>query len=135
MISLISDVGFPAFFLFRVLFGQTIFEKNPMDRIVGYVLAIFMLDYCFEASCARILLLVDASTASKLLLMLISMISRIRSLSASLRLVLGRPNFPGANGSLFFIQYPQTLFTVRMLTFISIAMIRELMLLFLARIM
>ncbi len=76
MISLISDVGFPSFFLFRVLFGQTIFEKNLRDRIVGYVPTVFMLYYCFEASCARILLFVDASTASKLLLMLISMISR-----------------------------------------------------------
>jgi len=75
VISLISDVGFPAFFLFRILFGQTIFEKNLMDRIVGYVPAVFMLDYCFEAPCARICSL---------------WISRIRSLSASLRLVLGR---------------------------------------------
>lgn len=46
-------------------------------------------------------------------------VSRIKHLLALLRLVLGRPNFLGANGSLFFIQCPQTLLTVRMLTFIS----------------
>jgi len=91
-----------------------------MDRIVGYVPAVFMLDYCFEAPCARILLFVDFKN---------------KELICFAQAGLGRPNFPGANGSLFFIQYPQTLFTVRMLIFISIAMIRELMLLFLARIM
>ena len=105
-----------------------------MNGVVGYMSAISVLDYFFEASCSRILLFVDASTASKLSLMLISEIFRTRSLSDSLRLVLGRPNFLGANGSLFFIQCPQTRFTVRMLIFISKAMILELMLLVFARI-
>ena len=53
----------------------------------------------------------------------------------SLRLILRRPNFFGVNISLFFIQCTQTRFTVRMLTFISAAIIRALTLLVLARIM
>ena len=57
-------------------------------------------------------------------------ISRINRLSASLRCIFRRPNFFDANGSLFFfIQCSQTRFTVRILTFISAAMILELMLL------
>jgi hypothetical protein len=120
--SFIPDIGFPAFFLLGVFFSQTILEKNLMDGVMRYMLAVFVLDYYFEASCAGILLSVDASTVSKLSLMLISDISRIRRLSDSLMLIVGRPNFLGANGSLVFIQCPQTLLTVRMLTLIFISL-------------
>ena len=135
VLSFISDPWFPAPFLFLILIGQTIFEKNLMDGIVRYMPDVFMLNYFFETSCSGILLFVYASTLSKLSLMLISDIPRIRRFSASFKYVLGRPNFLDANGSLFFIRCPQTLLTVRILTFISIDMILELMLLVLARIM
>jgi hypothetical protein len=52
-----------------------------------------------------------------------------------LSVIFGRPNFFGAYGSLFFIQWLQTRLTVRMLTFISMDMVLELMLLVFARIM
>jgi hypothetical protein len=65
--------------------GQIVFEKYLVNGIVRNVLAVFMLDYLLETSCTTILLFVDASTLSKLSLMLISDIFRIRSLSGSFR--------------------------------------------------
>jgi hypothetical protein len=132
--SFVPDPGFPALLLFLILVSQVVFKKNLMNGIMGYMPAESMIYYAFQASCATILLFVDASIASKLSRMLIREILRIRSLSASSRYVLGRPNFFGANGSLFFTHCPQTRLTVRILNFISIAMVLELMLLVFDRI-
>jgi len=135
VLPFISDPWFSALLLFLIFVGKIIFEKGLVNGIVRDMFAAFVFNYLFETSCSTILLFVDASTTSKLPLMLISEILRIRILSESFREVLGRPKFFSVNGSLFFIQYPQTLFTVRILTFISIEIIRELMLLVLDRIM
>ncbi len=59
----------------------------------------------------------------------------IEELINFIQIGLGTSEFFGANGSLFFIQCPQTLLTVRILTFISIDIFLELMLLVLDRIM
>jgi hypothetical protein len=90
-----------------------------MDGIVRYTPAVFVLDYLFETSCSRIWLFVDSQNE-----VLIGFIQK----------GLGAPKFFGDNGSLFFIQCPQALLTVRTLTFISVDMILELTLLVLARI-
>lgn len=62
----LSDIGFPAFFLFHIFFGQAIFEKNLMDSIVRYMLAVFVLDNYFETSCAGILLFVDFENKARI---------------------------------------------------------------------
>ncbi len=59
MLSFVSDPGFPAFLLFLILMCKITFKKNLVNGIVGYMLAVFMLDYFFEASCTTFLLFVD----------------------------------------------------------------------------
>jgi hypothetical protein len=75
VLPFVSDPWLSALLLFLVFMGQIVFEKYLVNGIVGNMLAAFMLDYLLKTSCTTILLFVDASTLSKLSLMLISDIS------------------------------------------------------------
>jgi len=91
-----------------------------VNGVVRYMLAVFMLDLSFQ----------DVSHQNFVLCGF-----QNKELVLFVQTGLERPNFLGANGSLNFIQCPQTLLTVLIHTFISIDMILELMLSLLARIM
>ena len=60
--AVFSFVPYPwlsALLLFIVLIAQAILKKDSMDSVMGYMPAISMLNYFFEAPRSRILLFVD----------------------------------------------------------------------------
>ena len=93
MVALVPDPGFPATCLILALPGQPVIKEDLMDGIMRYMDAMFVFDYLLEASCAQILLSVDALTTSKLPLMLISETSRIKLTWYSSSTVFFRPAF------------------------------------------
>lgn len=63
--KLVSATGYSCEFYIKT--GTLpIFEKNLMDSIVRYMLAVFVLDNYFETSCAGILLFVDFENKARI---------------------------------------------------------------------
>jgi hypothetical protein len=75
--AFVPDPGFSALRFVAVQIGQAMREQLLMNSVMRDMLSMCELDNLFQPSCAQILLFVDASTASKLSLMLISETSRI----------------------------------------------------------
>ena len=59
MLSFISNPRLSALFLFLIFFGQSLFEQDFVNRIMGDVLLKFILKNLFETSCTQFLLFVD----------------------------------------------------------------------------
>ena len=69
VLAFVPNPEFSALRFVAVHIGQAMREQHLMNSIMRDMLSMRELDDTFQSSCAQILLFVDASTSSKLLLM------------------------------------------------------------------